>query len=102
MKISVLGGGAFGSAMAIVLAKSSNSVTLWCRSSKHAKDLQASGENKKYLAGISFSKEIKITSDISIACNNTNAILICIPAQQIYSFLKQYKSAFSDVPLILC
>jgi len=102
MKISVLGGGAFGSAMAIVLAKSSNSVTLWCRSSKHAKDLQVSGENKKYLAGISFSKEIKITSDISTACNNTNAILICIPAQQIYSFLKQYKSAFSDVPLILC
>ena len=102
MKISVLGGGAFGSAMAIVLAKSLNNVTLWCRSSKHAKDLQASGENKKYLTGINFSKKIKITSDISIACNNTNAILICIPAQQIYPFLKQYKSSISDVPLILC
>ena len=102
MKISVLGGGAFGSAMAIVLAKSSNSVTLWCRSSEHAKNLQVGGENKKYLNNIGFTKKIKITSDILTACNNTNAILICIPAQQIYSFFKQYKSVFSDVPLILC
>ena len=102
MKISVLGGGAFGSAMAIVLAKSANSVTLWCRSSEHAKDLQVRSENKKYLADINFSKKIKITSDISVACNNTNAILICIPAQQIYTFFKQYKPIFSNVPLILC
>ena len=102
MIISVLGAGAFGSAMAITLAKSSNSIRLWCRSPTHAKLLQVSGENRKYLADIKFSKEIKITSDIKIASKNANVIVICIPAQQIYTFLSQYSSVFSNIPIVLC
>jgi glycerol-3-phosphate dehydrogenase (NAD(P)+) len=102
MMISILGAGAFGSAMAIALARSSNNVTLWCRSSTLSKELQVTGENKKYLAGIKLSEKINVTSDISFACKNANAIMICIPTQQIYTFLNQYHSTFSDTPLILC
>ena len=102
MIISVLGAGAFGSAMSIALSKGSNSVRLWCRSSTHAEQLSLSRQNEQYLSDIKFSKNIQITSDISIACRNTNAIIICIPTQQIYSFLKQYRLFLSHIPLILC
>ena len=102
MMISVLGAGAFGSAMAITLAKTSNKITLWCRSPQHSKTIKVTGKNDKYLTNINLPKKIKITNDISTACNNANAVLICIPAQQIYTFLNQYKSALSSIPLILC
>ena len=102
MMISVLGAGAFGSAMAIALAKSSNKITLWCRSPNQSQTINLTGKNEKYLPSIYLSKKIKVTSDISIACNNANAVLICVPAQQIYTFLNQYKSALSNIPLILC
>ena len=102
MMISVLGAGAFGSAMAIALAKSSNKITLWCRSLNHSETIRVTGKNEKYLTNINLSQKIKITSDISIACSNANTVLICVPAQQIYTFLEQYKAELSNIPLILC
>ena len=102
MIISVLGAGAFGSAISIALARSSNSVTLWCRCPRHAEKLQLSRQNEKYISNINFSKNIKITSNINIACQNANAIVICIPTQQVYPFLNQYKSVIPHIPIILC
>ena len=102
MMISILGAGAFGSAMAIALSKNSNKITLWCRSSHHSETIKFTGKNEKYLPNISFSRKINITSDISVACNNANAVLICIPAQQVYKLLNQYKSILANIPLILC
>lgn len=102
MSISVLGAGAFGSAIAITLAKNANSLKLWCRSQEQAETIKISRENVKYLTNVKFSDDIQITSDISIACKNANALCICIPTQQMYPFFDQYKSAFSSIPIILC
>ncbi|HWW59794.1 MAG TPA: NAD(P)-binding domain-containing protein, partial [Thermoanaerobaculia bacterium] len=49
MRISVIGAGSFGTAMAIVAARAGNEVTLWAHDPKVADALAATGANPFYL-----------------------------------------------------
>lgn len=102
MTICVLGAGAFGSSIAINLANNSKTVVLWSRSSDLATDLHKNRENKKYLPNTKFPHSIKITSNIRSAVKNAVAIIMCIPAQQIYSFFNKYHLKLPNIPIILC
>ena len=49
LKIAVLGGGSFGTAIANMVAVNNYSVTLWMRSEDSLKQIQETGENSNYL-----------------------------------------------------
>ena len=66
MSVSVLGAGAFGTALAISLAQKSG-VTLWARNADHVADMQASRANVLRLPGVDFPENLSLTSDISQA-----------------------------------
>jgi glycerol-3-phosphate dehydrogenase (NAD(P)+) len=51
MKTTVLGAGAFGTALAIQLARQGHATKVWTRSSQEAATLEARRENTRYLAG---------------------------------------------------
>ena len=102
MTLCVLGAGAFGSALAITLAKTSKMVVLWSRSQKFADTLQKTRKNKKYLLKSHFSPNISITHNIDEAVKDAEAIIICIPAQKVYHFLYTNYSKLPKVPIILC
>ena len=57
MSVAVIGGGAFGTALAIVIAKT-QCVKLWARSASHVAELKISQENKYRLPGVKFPKSI--------------------------------------------
>jgi glycerol-3-phosphate dehydrogenase (NAD(P)+) len=67
MKIHVLGGGAWGTALAInashnASAHSAHPVTLWVRNPEQAASMQAQRENQRYLAGIALPESLHIHS----------------------------------------
>ena len=102
MKVSILGAGAFGSALAVTLAKTSKKVNLWSKNKSQAIQINKNLENVKYLKGIVFPKTIKTTSNLKMACTDTQVILVCLPCQTIHDFFKENHSSLPSVPLILC
>ena len=101
MKISVLGSGAFGTALAISLTNVRNSVTLWGRNRKQVTTFSKERENKDRLPNCPFPNSLNITADLEIACL-AEAILIAVPTQSLRKFLQINQNYLRDKLLIAC
>ena len=69
MKVTLLGAGAWGTAMAVQAARHLNDgdVCLWSRSQDQLEDIQKHGENRDYLSGIQLPEGLKLEADLSAA-----------------------------------
>ena len=102
--ILVLGAGAWGTAVANLIAKNTNrNVYLWSNEKKVADEINSLSINKKYLP------KKKISHNI-IASNHLpdtfcEIIFIVIPSQYIYDFFKKFKSIFynyKELKFVIC
>ena len=75
MKVTLLGAGAWGTAMAAQAARhlQGGDVCLWSRSKKQLEDIQASGENHAYLSGIKLPETLKLEGNFVAAINRLSS-----------------------------
>jgi glycerol-3-phosphate dehydrogenase (NAD(P)+) len=99
MKVTVIGAGSWGTAVALHVAKSHpehTDIQLCPRTEKHAIELQIQQENKRYLPEVSFPKNLQITSDWSKVFHQPNEsdhlLIIATP----FSGLTEVVSALID------
>lgn len=81
MNVTILGGGAWGTAIAIHLAKYNDSkICLWVRDARNAQDMQSVRENARYLPGILLPQNLEITDnwDLALSQVTTSNDLIVI------------------------
>jgi len=78
MKISILGAGAWGTALAISLAKQ-HEVSLWVRDAAQAKALNAQRENTRYLPGCALPPSLRIDADLAAATQGSELHIIATP-----------------------
>jgi glycerol-3-phosphate dehydrogenase (NAD(P)+) len=86
MRLGVIGGGAWGTALAQVAAEGGEQVWLWAREEEVVASINASHENQLFLSGVPLSPTIRATSDFS-ALDDCEALLIVTPAQHMRSVL---------------
>jgi glycerol-3-phosphate dehydrogenase (NAD(P)+) len=99
--ISVLGGGAWGTALAQTCARAGRAVTLWEHEAGNAETLETRRESR-FLPGVKLEESIKITRDLAQAAR-ADAILLVIPAQAMRSVCTLLgKSIENGTPLIAC
>ena len=67
MKLSIVGAGAFGTAMAAAAARAGNEVLLWAHDPEVAEGIRETGFNPNYLAGVKLDESIRATRDIAEA-----------------------------------
>ena len=79
--ISIIGAGAWGTALAAVAARAGRDVTLYARDATHAAEIAQARENPR-LSGIPLAPEIVITSDLAQAAR-ADVALIVVPAQHL-------------------
>ncbi|QNA85888.1 NAD(P)-dependent glycerol-3-phosphate dehydrogenase [Sphingomonas sp. So64.6b] len=99
MKIGVIGGGAWGTALAQVAARGGDPVLLWARERDVVASINADHENPVFLAGVPLPENIRATGaldDLS-ACD---ALLVVVPAQHVRSVLADID--VGATPLVLC
>ena len=100
-RIAVLGGGAWGTALALTCARAGRQVMLW----EHEPDNAASLEQKResrFLPGVRLDNGIKVTRDLAETASS-NAILVVVPAQAMRSVITSLaKSNAERTPLIAC
>ncbi|MBR6500047.1 MAG: NAD(P)H-dependent glycerol-3-phosphate dehydrogenase [Firmicutes bacterium] len=90
-KIAVIGAGSWGTALAISLAESGHTVSLWTRRQEHAEAMKADGENKKYLPGIAFPETLTVADTMEAAIVGAELVMFSTPAQGFRSVLNQAK-----------
>jgi glycerol-3-phosphate dehydrogenase (NAD(P)+) len=80
-RIAVLGGGAWGTALALSCARAGREVTLWEFDAANAEHL-ASRRESRFLPGVRLDDRIEITRDLGQA-TRSDAVLLVVPAQAI-------------------
>jgi len=101
MSVSILGSGAFGTALAISLARNSTPVTLWARNPDHADQMQRSRQNAARLKGISLPADITVTADLRLALL-AETRLLAMPAQALARFVAEHAAQLNGQALVAC
>jgi glycerol-3-phosphate dehydrogenase (NAD(P)+) len=100
-RIAVLGGGAWGTALAQTCARAGRGVTLWEHEPDNAEGLEKKRESL-FLPGVRLNDGIKVTRDLAEAAKN-DAILLVVPAQAMRSVCTALAGLLRDrTPLVAC
>lgn len=91
-KVTVLGDGGWGTALALVLHANGHDVTLWGRSPEKMEAIRKTRENI-YLKGVTIPADLKLESDPEAALKNTELVVLAIPSQ----FMRTTMSRFMNI-----
>lgn len=78
MNISVLGAGAWGTALAVSLVRR-HRVTLWARNARQIADMRASGINRLYLPDTPLPPALHLEHDFNAALNGAELLVLAVP-----------------------
>jgi glycerol-3-phosphate dehydrogenase (NAD(P)+) len=102
MNISVLGGGAWGTALAISLAPR-HRVTLWARNAQQISDMRASGKNQQYLPEISLPQQLQLEHNLDAALQHAEMIVLAVPISALRDTLNKIATLPAPVQVVwLC
>ena len=102
-RIAIIGGGAWGTALALVAARAGAEVMLWARDPAIVAGINERHENAVYLPGIPLDRAIAATSELQVALGGADAALLVVPAQFMRGVLGLAKPVLPrSLPLLLC
>jgi glycerol-3-phosphate dehydrogenase (NAD(P)+) len=90
-KITLLGAGSWGTALAILAARNGCQVMLWGHNPEHIAALANERKNQRYLPEIGFPEQIAVTSDLQQAAEFGSLILLSVPSHAFKSTLINLK-----------
>ncbi len=88
LRIAILGGGSFGTAMANIATKNGCQVTQWVRDKRTAKTMQKTHINKKYLPNHKLDERIKFSHDLANSVKGQDLIFVVVPSSAVRETLK--------------
>jgi len=81
MKITILGAGAWGTALSRILHAGNHQVTLWGHMVEWLEEIRTTGRNERFLPGIDLPGDIRLQSDLSRAVTDAELIVVAVPSQ---------------------
>lgn len=100
-KITLLGGGSWGTALSKLLSENGHDVTVWLRDEEQCKLLSTERVNKKYLPNVKIPENIKFTSNLNEAAKSAEILLIVTPTQMIRQVLRQIDEHYKNGKIII-
>jgi glycerol-3-phosphate dehydrogenase (NAD(P)+) len=101
-RVAVLGGGAWGTALAMQMRRAGHDVRLWARDAQMVEAI-GRGENPRYLPGVKVDTGIEATTDSAKALDGAECVLAVTPAQALRNVLGSVaRHVPGGVPLVLC
>ncbi|MGY4652227.1 NAD(P)H-dependent glycerol-3-phosphate dehydrogenase [Mycobacterium sp. URHB0021] len=96
VEATVMGAGAWGTALAKVLADAGSDVTLWARRPELAAEINDTHRNTGYLGDVELPKTIRATSDPGEALSGACTVLLAVPSQTLRANLEGWKDSIGD------
>jgi glycerol-3-phosphate dehydrogenase (NAD(P)+) len=81
MKVTVLGAGAWGTALALVLHQNGHRITVWGHDPVHLETMRRTRANESYLPGISIPEDWDLEPAADRAVAGSDLVLIVVPSQ---------------------
>ena len=102
-KVTVIGAGAFGTALAKVLSDSKLQVMIWSHSKDTVSMINDQHENLKYLPDVALPSSIVSTHHFDQAFDNTEIIFFSVPTQVTREVLNEAKVYLDKkIPIVIC
>ena len=92
VRFAIVGAGAWGTAIAIHLARRGQSATLVTRRSEHAVGMQLARENRDYLPGVKLPETLAVTSDLQAGLSEAQVALIASPSHALRDWSRQIRT----------
>jgi glycerol-3-phosphate dehydrogenase (NAD(P)+) len=99
--IGILGAGAFGTALAVALAKGGRDVRLWARSAEDATRMKMTRRNDERLPGIVLPQPVSVHADLA-DLQAADVLLLCMPMQSLAGFLVAHPGLAPGRPMVAC
>ncbi|WP_369048296.1 NAD(P)H-dependent glycerol-3-phosphate dehydrogenase [Tenacibaculum sp. UWU-22] len=90
LKVGVIGGGSWGTTVASIIAKNTDTI-LWARSLKTAIEINEHHTNQQYLPNTKLTRSLKASNSIKETVENSDVVVMGIPAQNFREVLKEVK-----------
>lgn len=102
-RIAVLGGGAWGTALANTFAAAGRDTLLWARDADTVAAINKSSTNPRYLPAIALDPALRATTDPAEAFEGAGIVLAVVPAQTLGSVLQSLAQHIpASVPIVIC
>jgi glycerol-3-phosphate dehydrogenase (NAD(P)+) len=102
MSVTVLGAGAWGTALAIRLA-SHTPIVLWTRSAEHAQNMAQARVNQRYLPGHVFPAGLTASADLASAVTAASLLVVAVPSNGFRSLAETLRQSGVATPIVwLC
>ncbi len=100
-KIAVIGTTTWGITLGVVLAHKGLEVRLWARTEREATELRDVGTNPTLLPNIAFASHLSITSSLSEALADVQAIILAVPSQTMRHNIKLIEGYLKPLTLVI-
>ena len=101
--VGVIGGGAFGTAMACVVRRSGHETRIWAREPEVVSAINEEGVNRLFLPGVPLAPGLRATADMASAAAGADFLLLAPPAQHMRSVTAQLRPLLkAGTPVVSC
>ena len=100
-RVGVIGGGAWGTALAAAAARAGRAVLLWAREADVVASINEVRENRRFLPGVALDPAIRATADLAQAAR-ADLLLLAVPAQHLATLAARVTGAAEPAPAVIC
>ena len=100
-RIAVVGAGAWGTALADLLARIGHAVTLWAHEPDVVEDINRSHQNRRFLADVPLHGSLRATGDLASAASGAELVLYVAPSHVLRSVAQRSAAAVGDDAIVV-
>lgn len=89
MRVAVIGAGAWGTSLAVILLKNGHEVVLWGHEPENLKRIQIEGQNARYLPGIEIPPQLIFESELPKAVASASVVVLAVPSKAFRETVQQ-------------
>lgn len=100
-KVSVIGTGSWGTALANVLADNKHDCLMWGKTQATVDEINTSQTNNKYLPEVQLNRSLKATVDLTTAVNHADILILAVPTKAVRSVTGQINEVANNAKTII-
>lgn len=100
-KVVIIGAGSWGTALGLVLARKNYDVTMWEFDKARAEEIQRERENKRFLPGVKFPDNIKVTNEKEGLLDGIRYVVFSVPSQVLRGVIRGFSNEITEDMLLV-